>query len=274
MCSSFENKQTRIKEAVRNDELFQVAFKMYEEAAAKSSNPKKVMEYLNLKLKQKEKWANTYTGKLYHLEVTNSNRVEGCHANLKKKTLKPQTACSFLIQQQTNGIDKSHQHAEVIFELVHKVSLFALNAIKNEPPHLKSLKHTAPEEQCDMCSIAVHYGIPCRHTLPRFGKIQLQTIPLRWHLFPEEMETYVAKTVGVENEEGRNNDVESMKQDISKYFYQIENTLAGLKDMSQVSEIRDKMKYVAENIKSGILDLGDIMPPSTKVKLLRTKSIK
>ncbi|CAO3680317.1 unnamed protein product [Rhizopus stolonifer] len=87
------------------------------------------------------------------------------------------------------------------------------------------------------------------------------------------METYVAKTVGVENEEGRNNDVESMKQDISKYFYQIENTLAGLKDMSQVSEIRDKMKYVAENIKSGILDLGDIMPPSTKVKLLRTKSI-
>lgn len=48
MCSAFDNKTTGIKEAVTNDGLFEVAKDMYNKAALASSDPKKVMEYLDM----------------------------------------------------------------------------------------------------------------------------------------------------------------------------------------------------------------------------------
>ncbi|ORE13677.1 hypothetical protein BCV71DRAFT_277588 [Rhizopus microsporus] len=84
MCNAFDNKTTGIKEAVTNDRLFKAAKDMYSKAALASSGPKKVMEYLDMKLEHKEKWVGACIGGIQHFGVTSTNRVKDSHANLKR----------------------------------------------------------------------------------------------------------------------------------------------------------------------------------------------
>ncbi|CAO3699388.1 hypothetical protein CU097_010675 [Rhizopus azygosporus] len=114
-----------------------------------------------------------------------TNRVEGSHANLKRSLeasnslfvsyttidkwyRQKDTKNDRQLDKETFSVDShiSTQHKNALSEIVHNVSAIAMNAIKIELSHLEPLKHTAPVAACTMCSIYVHFNIPCRHMIP------------------------------------------------------------------------------------------------------------
>ncbi|KAG2230998.1 hypothetical protein INT48_002777 [Thamnidium elegans] len=80
----------------------------------------------------------------------------------------------------------SERHKQAVSQLVHKISHFALDKIKQELVTID--ENTLVYSDCS-CAIKVHYGLPCRHTIPRTGAIPLEMIPPRWYLFPENIST-------------------------------------------------------------------------------------
>ncbi|CEG75309.1 hypothetical protein RMATCC62417_10374 [Rhizopus microsporus] len=117
-----------------------------------------------------------------------------------------------------------------------------MSAIKMELSHLGPLKHTAPVAACTVCSIYVNFNIPCRHIIPRFEPIPLHMIPARWRLFPERTVSAFAEATQCSLNQPGANSIDVIRSEASKCFYEIEEKMAALKDLSQATIILEKLK--------------------------------
>lgn len=72
----------------------------------------------------------------------------------------------------------SEHYQYLIGNVKNKVSLFALDKIR---PETVFIKDCFADDSCT-CALWVHYGLPCRHRLPRDGQLVVEDFHSRWNL--------------------------------------------------------------------------------------------
>ncbi|KAF7720585.1 hypothetical protein EC973_007278, partial [Apophysomyces ossiformis] len=139
------------------------------------------------------------------------------------------------------------RHAACLHEITQKISRFTLEKIAAKLDFYLSADKTS---ECS-CAMKLIYNLPCRHILPAWGPIPLDSVPRRWHLFPlKESEAPLDETVAQTASETalvKVSNFDLVKQ-ISSEFYCLVELESKLHDHQQMGVLLQHLKSIKDEL--------------------------